>query len=110
MKHLVDAARGEVTVGIDQAGSNCETVEIDDACARTSATLHLHAGTYSDNLALGDRNSFNDGVLSVDSENLAVDQDQIRCLRGGNSRQREKQHCGWDLQDQTRCAAHDNQS
>jgi len=90
VKHLVYAAGGEVAVGVNQAGSSRETVEIDDSRGGARPPLDLRAGPHRNNLAFGDGDSFNDGVFGVDGQNLAADQNQIGSLPGSNSRQGEQ--------------------
>ena len=80
-----------MAVSVDQTGSSREAVKIDDPRGRAGSPLDLGRGSHRDNLAFGDGDSFNDGVLRVDGQDLAVDQDQVRSLRRSRSRQGEKQ-------------------
>ena len=74
---FVGAAVGEVAVSVDQTGSGCAAVEVDDAGGGRGERLDLRVGADSGDLAGGDGDGFGDGVVRVDNENFAVVKNEI---------------------------------
>src|SRR5271169_2232409 len=66
-----------MTVRVDEAGGGCAPVQIDGVCALRRHFLHFLVGSNRDDLPAGDAHRFGDGVLRVNGQNPAVEQDEI---------------------------------
>ncbi len=80
-------------MGIDQTGDHGAAMEVDDFGARASGGFCVVVGANSDDASVPDGEGLGDGVIGIDGEDLAVDEDRVSGLGkrgGGQERDGEK--------------------
>ena len=76
------AARGDVSMRVNQAGRCSPAMQVDDACLGPSEGHDGRIAPYLEHLAVTHRHRLGDGVFGVDGQHGAMREDQVRCARG----------------------------